>query len=67
MTMTNEENKEANKTSTVKPDVAEGMDRNEGETFNGTIGGTGSDLDKASQRLENEREGDAENDTSTKK
>ncbi|HSU49958.1 MAG TPA: hypothetical protein VLJ41_05195 [Segetibacter sp.] len=59
--MINEENKE-----TVQPDskgqtrTVEDMDANEGETFNGTIGGTGSELDEAGKRIKEERDGGEE-------
>ena len=57
-------NEDVNKTPGVKTGEVEKMDRNEGETFNGTVGGTGSDLDKAAKRLEEEREGDEQKNAS---
>lgn len=56
--MINEENKgAAEQPSEASPDDSQGMDRNEGQTLNGPLGGTGSDLDNVSKRLEEEREG----------
>ncbi len=37
-----------------------GIDRNEGQTLNGTVGGSGSDLENASQRLGGNEEIDKE-------
>jgi len=51
--MTSEENKKTGEETSgdqVESGPA-GMDRNEGQTLNGTVGGTGSDLDSTSERL----------------
>ena len=66
--MINEENKGAGeKTSGAPANDAQGMDRNEGQTLNGPVGGTGSELDKDAKRLEEEREGDEQPNTSADK
>jgi len=49
---TDEKNKATHETSgDQEPGGHAGLDRHEGQTNNGTIGGTGSDLDKTTERL----------------
>ena len=66
-TMINGENKEASQNSEGQANTAEEMDRNEGQTLNGTIGGTGSELDEAGKRIKEERDGGEQSGSADKK